>query len=42
MIKHLFEDENYLHYEVITQTISMQKDCLSPTFKLDFNQGKKF
>ncbi|GAA7021112.1 hypothetical protein HpCHC91_11080 [Helicobacter pylori] len=42
LIKPLFEDENYCHYEVISQTISLPKDCLNPTFKLDFNQGKKF
>ncbi|GAA8317876.1 sulfate/molybdate ABC transporter ATP-binding protein [Helicobacter pylori] len=42
LIKPLFEDENYCHYEVIPQTISLPKDCLNPTFKLDFNQGKKF
>ncbi len=42
LIKSLFEDENYCHYEVIPQTISLPKDCLTPTFKLDFNQGKKF
>ncbi len=42
LIKLLFEDENYCHYEIISQTISLLKDCLNPTFKLDFNQGKKF
>ncbi len=42
LIKPLFEDENYCHYEVIPQTISLPKGCLNPTFKLDFNQGKKF
>ncbi|GAA7758173.1 sulfate/molybdate ABC transporter ATP-binding protein [Helicobacter pylori] len=42
LIKPLFEDENYCHYEVIPQTISLPKDCLNPTFKLDFNQNKKF
>ncbi|GAA6824304.1 hypothetical protein VN1226_02310 [Helicobacter pylori] len=42
LIKPLFEDENYCHYEVIPQTISLPKDCLNPTFKLDFNQGKNF
>ncbi|WQU77208.1 sulfate/molybdate ABC transporter ATP-binding protein [Helicobacter pylori] len=41
-VKPLFEDENYCHYEVIPQTISLPKDCLNPTFKLDFNQNKKF
>ncbi|GAA8315754.1 sulfate/molybdate ABC transporter ATP-binding protein [Helicobacter pylori] len=42
LIKSLFEDENYCHYEIIPQTISLPKDCLNPTFKLDSNQGKKF
>ncbi len=37
LIKSLFEDENYCHYEVISQTISLPKDCLNPTFKLDFS-----
>ncbi len=37
LIKPLFEDENYCHYEVISQTISLPKDCLNPTFKLDFS-----
>ncbi|WP_033751161.1 ATP-binding cassette domain-containing protein [Helicobacter pylori] len=41
-IKPLFEDENYCHYEVVPQTITLPKDCLNPTFKLDFNQNKKF
>ncbi|WQW55666.1 sulfate/molybdate ABC transporter ATP-binding protein [Helicobacter pylori] len=41
-VKPLFEDENYCHYKVIPQTISLPKDCLNPTFKLDFNQNKKF
>ncbi|MCQ2628848.1 sulfate/molybdate ABC transporter ATP-binding protein [Helicobacter pylori] len=42
LVKPLFEDENYCHYEVIPQTISLPKGCLNLTFKLDFNQGKKF
>ncbi|WRD73213.1 ATP-binding cassette domain-containing protein [Helicobacter pylori] len=37
LIKPLFEDEDYCHYEVIPQTISLPKDCLNPTFKLDFS-----
>ncbi|GAA7482253.1 sulfate/molybdate ABC transporter ATP-binding protein [Helicobacter pylori] len=37
LIKPLFEDKNYCHYEVIPQTISLPKDCLNPTFKLDFS-----
>ncbi|GAA7100045.1 hypothetical protein VN1330_11830 [Helicobacter pylori] len=42
LIKSLFEDENYCHYEVIPQTIRLPKGCLNPTFKLDSNQGKQF
>ncbi|MGT0070043.1 ATP-binding cassette domain-containing protein [Helicobacter pylori] len=37
LIKPIFEDENYCHYEIIPQTISLPKDCLKPTFKLDFS-----
>ncbi|WP_104761409.1 ATP-binding cassette domain-containing protein [Helicobacter cetorum] len=36
LVKPLFEDENYCHYEVLSQTINLPKDCLNPIFKLEF------
>ncbi|AFI04452.1 ATP-binding cassette domain-containing protein [Helicobacter cetorum] len=36
LAKPLFEDENCYHYKILSQTITLPKDCLNPTFKLEF------
>ncbi|WP_104713085.1 sulfate/molybdate ABC transporter ATP-binding protein [Helicobacter cetorum] len=36
LVKPIFEDENSFHYEILSQTITLSKDCLNPTFKLEF------